>query len=410
MNTSEMKAVEMAEFNFIEGFSSKTSAGGVLSILREKALQDYVRLSFPHDKTRGWRKVSLEGLDPQQFNLSEKTCVSSNLISDDERVMSEIVTEHARLIPKHVLQKIGTIVSPQSGKFAAFAHAFSRGTAVIYIPEGVQVTQPIIFQQNYCGENQAVPENTLVYLARNASASIVRKRESQKSSILFMGGATEIYLEENAHLNFIEIQDVNQKTWDIQSERANLEQSANLNWFTLTQGSSFSRSQLVVDLTGKGSEAHIAGLFLPRGDQRFYFDTAQNHMATDTVSDLLYHGVIDGDSRSIWQGMVSIAEQAARSNGYQANRNIILSERAKIDSIPGLEILTDDVRCSHAVTITNLDWEQLFYLKSRGLEEETAKDLIVSGFIAQVLDRVPSDEIRELIKYEFISKINKDVL
>jgi len=410
MKTSNEKTVAMKDFDFVSTFSSAVAKNGDLSILKTTAMQHYRDLPFPDKKTAGWHKVSLDGFDPQQFHLSEKCAVISNLVSEDDRVISEIVSEHARLIPKHVLNTIGTIVPPQSGKFAAFAHAFSRGTTVIYIPEGVQVAQPIIFRQSCKGDSQAVPETVLIYLARNASASIIREREIEGSGNLFLGGTTEIYLEENAHLDLIEVQEGNHKTWDFHSKKAVLEQSASLNWFTLTHAVTFSRSQLVVDLAGKASEAYIAGLFLPEDDQRFYFDTAQNHLATDTVSDLLYHGVIDGESRSIWQGMVFIDEQAARSNGYQANRNLVLSERAKIDSIPGLEILTDDVRCSHGVTISNLDSEQLFYLKSRGIEEEAARELIVFGFIEQVLDRIPSEIIRDLIKNEFISKINKDML
>ena len=410
MKKNVNKALEINDFDFVDTYSSILTNNSVLSSLRKTALQDYMQQPFPTDKTHGWRKVSLEGFDPRQFSLSERNGIVSDLVSEDERVISEIVTDHARLIPKHVLNKIGTIVHPHSGKFAAFAHAFSKGTAVIYIPEDVQVNQPIIFRQSYQGADQAIPENILIYLARNASACIVRERENQENSRLFLDGSTEIYLEENAHLDLIEVQEGNQKTWNIQLEKAVLEQSATINWFTFTHAVTLSRSQLIVDLAGKGSEAHIAGLFLPEADQRFYFDTAQNHLATDTVSDLLYHGVIEGESRSIWQGMVYIAEQAARSNGYQANCNLVLSERAKIDSIPGLEILTDDVRCSHGVTISNLDPGQLFYLMSRGIEENDARELIVSGFIEQVLDRIPSEAIRELIKNEFISKINKDML
>jgi len=128
------------------------------------------------------------------------------------------------------------------------------------------------------------------------------------------------------------------------------------------------------------------------------------------VSDLLYRGVVDGESQSRWQGMIYVDKQAVRTDGYQANHNLILSKTAKIDSIPGLEILTDDVRCSHGVTITNIDADQLFYLKSRGIQDQTGTTLIVSGFIQKALDRIKSDAIQQLVLEEFISRINKNML
>jgi Fe-S cluster assembly protein SufD len=154
----------------------------------------------------------------------------------------------------------------------------------------------------------------------------------------------------------------------------------------------------------------VSGLFIPTAKQQFFMDTAQNHMAKDTTSDLLYRGVIDGESRSMWEGMVFVDENAARTDGYQANNNLVLSRTAKIDSIPGLEILTNDVRCSHGVTITNIDNEQLFYLESRGISDETGEALIVSGFIQSVVDRIANKAIWQFLLDEFISKINKDML
>jgi Fe-S cluster assembly protein SufD len=165
-----------------------------------------------------------------------------------------------------------------------------------------------------------------------------------------------------------------------------------------------------VDLIGQGSQALISGLFLPVRKQRFYMDTLQNHLGENTTSDLLYRGVVNGESQSRWQGMIYVDKQAIRADGYQANHNLILSKAAKVDAIPGLEILTDDVRCSHGVTITNIDAEQQFYLKSRGISEQDGVGLIVSGFIQKALDRISSEFTKQMILDEFISRINKNML
>jgi len=159
-------------------------------------------------------------------------------------------------------------------------------------------------------------------------------------------------------------------------------------------GSRFTKTFIDLDLTGEGAQARMAGFYITDGRQHLDHDTQQNHLAANTSSDLLFKGALVGRSRSVWQGMIYVAPGANNADGYQMNRNLILSEEARADSIPGLEILADDVRCTHGATVGKLDEDACFYLMTRGMPRETAERLLIDGFFAPIIERIPIEEIR----------------
>lgn len=437
---SEKIAVKMSEFPFVDAFQLEPGSSSYLNDLRSRALDAYRAQPFPDHSTPGWRKISLQDFPTQNYRLPGENIASLEQPALDlpvryskdmlgiQRVYAQngsrlfvpptlgkgiscgLTSDPTVVFPKKVIERIGQIIMPSSDKFTAFGFAFARETAVIYVDEASQVKTPIFYQETYQGGKLAIPSTTMIYLARNSSATLIRQRKSSEPSDMFSAGMTEIFLEEGARLDILDLFTASPRTWDIQNQKAELEKDAALNWFTLLTGSGFSKSHQQVDLAGQGSQTLVTGLFLPTGTQRFYMDTIQNHLARNTTSDLLYRGVVDGESQSRWQGMIYVDKQAIRTDGYQANHNLILSKTAKVDAIPGLEILTDDVRCSHGVTITNIDEDQLFYLKSRGVPEPDGIELIVTGFIQKALDRISSEALKQMILEEFISRINKTML
>jgi Fe-S cluster assembly protein SufD len=431
---------EIPDFSFVSQFKLPEKKDGYLKQLQQSALHQYRVMPFPNTKTPGWRKVSLQALQPDIFALSKQkvfnlekasalsgsskfeNAIEVSLEGDAtgirlttgkqiaEGLQIEIIKDESDTLPEKVTGKIGRIVTPVSDKFAAFSHAFSNNHVVIRIEDDHSLDTPIYINEIVTGDKIIIPITTLLYVGKNSSVTVIRERRSTDGTKILSTGILEIYLDDNAHLDMIDIQDSSQQTWDFQNQKAVLQKDASLNWFTLLKGAEFSKIRLGVNLDGQGSSAIVSGLFFPTGKQQFFMDTAQNHMAKNTTSDLLYRGVVDGESRSMWEGMVYVDEKAVRTDGYQANNNLVLSRAAKIDSTPGLEILTNDVRCSHGVTITNLDKEQLFYLESRGIPDKTGEALIVSGFVQTVIDRIAKKEIQQFLWDEFISKINKDVL
>jgi len=432
----------MNEFSFVDSFVPVPGHLSFLNDLQARALETYRSLPFPDETTSGWHKVSLQGLSSQSYHLP-----ATSIACEPERVGVELATKYAKQMlccrqivsqqgrrvnvpaiqgtglsfglssdpavsfPEKIIQKIGQIVPVVSDKFTAFGYAFASTSTVFYLAEDQVLKAPVFYQEIQQGNHLAVPSTTLIYLARNSSATLMRQRISDDPSHdQFSAGVLEVHLEEGAHLDLLDLNGVSSQSWDFQNQKVILEKDAVLNEFTLLHSPGFSKYRMQADLAGKGSQANITGLFLPAGKQRFYMDTHQNHLGENTVSDLQYRGVMDGESQGHWEGMIYVAPKALRADGYQANHNLILSRSAKVDAIPGLEILTDDVRCSHGVTVTNIDPEQQFYLTSRGIPGKEGVELIVSGFIQKALDRVSLDSLRQMIAEEFISRINKTML
>ncbi|MFQ5420722.1 MAG: SufD family Fe-S cluster assembly protein, partial [Anaerolineae bacterium] len=174
---------------------------------------------------------------------------------------------------------------------------------------------------------------------------------------------------------------------------------------TSVMGSRLTKSFQTVELDDRGAWARMSGIFFTNGRQHLDLDTQQNHNAADTVSDLLYKGALKDKSRSVWQGMIRALPGSQRIDGFQANRNLMLDDSARADSIPGLEIEADDVRCTHASTIGQLDREEVFYLMSRGIPEDTAVRMVVQGFFDPVMQRIPFEGVRERIFSRILEKI-----
>jgi Fe-S cluster assembly protein SufD len=179
-----------------------------------------------------------------------------------------------------------------------------------------------------------------------------------------------------------------------------LQEDASLNYLLIEQGGELVKRNLSIQLEGQEAAAELTGLYNLSGKQKIIFDTYQNHLASNTKSNLLFKGVMDEGSYSLWKGNVFVAKNTQGVDGYQMNNNLLINHSAQAESIPGLEIMADDVRCSHGVTISDIDHEQLFYLKSRGIGEIAGKKLIVDGFTRDALRRIRSDEIREYAKKE----------
>jgi Fe-S cluster assembly protein SufD len=207
-------------------------------------------------------------------------------------------------------------------------------------------------------------------------------------------GIVEIQVEAGANLRFVELQSWGEHVWNFSHERARLGRDANLDWIFGAIGSHLTKNFSHLDLVGVGATGRMSGFYFTDGVQHLDHDTQQNHMAPHTTSDLLFKGALRDRSRSVWQGLIYVAPGAQKTDGYQANRNLILSPDARADSIPGLEILADDVRCTHGATVGKVDADQVFYLRSRGIPYREAERLIVEGFFDPIMQRIPFDGVR----------------
>jgi Fe-S cluster assembly protein SufD len=190
-------------------------------------------------------------------------------------------------------------------------------------------------------------------------------------------------------------QALSEKTWIFGAQRAEVGRDASLDWVAVGFGSANGRVRMETKLAGPGAEARVTGAYAGHGRQHIDFDTTQEHAAPNTTSDLAFRGVLQGRSTAVWKGNIIVDPGAQKTDAFQESRNLLISKRAHADAIPGLEIQANDVRCTHAAAVAQVDPEQLFYLRSRGLREEVAKRLVIEGFLAALVERFEAGPVRE---------------
>jgi Fe-S cluster assembly protein SufD len=394
---------------------------------RQHAWETYVRLAMPSVKEEAWRRTDLRLLPSDSFRLpvpgvfQELATIPKELLRpltaerhggqvillpggarstlDPELAAKKVIFTDLRSAemahPELVSCMAGELVRPEEGKFAALAGAFSQNGVVLYIPRGVTVEQPLNSLLWGPGLSLAHLSHILVWVDEGASATYVHEAASPDESQASMhAGIVEIKVSDGASLKFVELQSWGRHVWNFSHERLSVGANASVDWIFGAVGSHLTKNFSELDLSGDGATGRMSGFYFADGDQHLDHDTQQNHLARHTTSDLLFKGALKGHSRSVWQGMIYVAPGAQKTDGYQANRNLILSPEARADSIPGLEILADDVRCTHGATVGKLEQEPLFYLKSRGIPEKEAERLIVEGFFDPIMQRIPFEGVR----------------
>ncbi len=325
--------------------------------------------------------------ETKRYQLSEKLKEQGVIFAP----MSMAVREHEDLLHRLFMTEA---VHPADGKFAALHAAFWRGGTFLYVPARVELSAPL--HSILWGTAGKTFSHTLVVLEPNSKATLVNELASAGGEGQALhNGVIELLVRDGAHLEYIGLQDWGRDVWQFTHERAIVGRAASLDWVVSALGSRLTKSFQTVELDGQGAKARVSGLFFAHRNQHIDLDTQQNHKRPDTTSDLLYKGALKDQSRSVWQGMIKVLPDAQRTNGYQANRNLILAKTARADSIPGLEIEANDVRCTHGATVGQVDGKEVFYLMSRGLPRAEAVRLVVGGFFAPVLERIPVPSVRE---------------
>jgi Fe-S cluster assembly protein SufD len=289
------------------------------------------------------------------------------------------------------------------------AAALANHGVLVYVPRGVQVEQPLHSILWGPGSGLAHFSHVMVWLEDDASLTYVHETASptEPQGQTLHSGIVEIHVGAGASLRFVELQSWGEHVWNFSHERARVSKDGNLDWVFAAVGTRLTKNFSDLDLIGEGSTGRMSGFYFTDGVQHMDHDTQQNHMAPHTTSDLLFKGALKDRSRSVWQGMIYVAPGAQKTDGYQANRNITLSSKARADSIPGLEIMADDVRCTHGATVGKIDPEEIFYLQSRGLPYDLAERLIVEGFFDPIMQRVPFEGVRTRLEESISQKMGQ---
>jgi Fe-S cluster assembly protein SufD len=292
------------------------------------------------------------------------------------------------------------VIDPDRDIFAAMAMAFASAGVFIRIPAGLKLKDPIHIEP--IGDPARLSLfNHVIWLERGAEAHIILEHSQPGKAGVdpsVSNGNIGILLDEDAKLNFVEITAGSDFDWKISHEKAVLDTDSQLDWVIYALDGRFNKHFIQSDLSGQGGVVKMAGLYLPSGKQQVEFNTRQNHFKANTKSDLLYKGVLLDDSQSLFSGMIHVAPGAVKTDGYQANRNLIIGANAHADTLPGLEILTDDVRCTHGATVGKIDPTEQFYLQSRGLDPMDAQKLIIQGFLDPIVQLLPDEKLRSRLQ------------
>ena len=260
----------------------------------------------------------------------------------------------------------------------------------VWIPRGIRVEAPILLTNVTSSVQQ---RRVLIVLEEGAEAEVWEQ---------FLGdGAvnvvTELVVGQNAKLRYVCGQDLSEQSWIFGAQRARVERDGKLDWVAVGFGGASGRVRMNTVLAGDGAEGKVTGAYAPHGRQHVDFDTTQEHAAPNTVSDLAFRGILSQRSSAVWRGMIKVDPGAQQTDAFQECRNLLLSKQAHADAIPGLEILANDVRCTHAAAIAQVDADQLFYLRSRGLSEPSAHRLVVEGFLSELVERFEEGPVREVL-------------
>ena len=303
----------------------------------------------------------------------------------------------AERYPDLVEKHLGTVVAADD-PFVARNDSAWTGGLFVYVPRGRKLDAPVLATAVQDADKSALNWRTLIVLEEGASAEVWEQYVSGSDDVdgLF-NTVVELIVGQNAHLRFVSGQALNEKSWVFGTQRGVVERDGSLDWVALGFGSARGKVRMETNLAGEGSSGKVTGAYAAHGRQHLDFDTTQEHAAANTVSDLAFRGVLEGRSNAVWRGMIKVDPGAQQTDAFQESRNLLLSKKAHADAIPGLEILANDVRCTHAAAIAQIDPDQVFYLRSRGLRQEDAERLVVEGFLAELVERFEEGPVRSAL-------------
>jgi Fe-S cluster assembly protein SufD len=350
-------------------------------------------LPLPDQKAKGWEFTDLSGLDLGAYEAVGAEPEVSGAEGATVVSLAEALSSHEDLLREHLGSLVG-IEDP----FVARNEAGWRDGVLIHVPRGVQLSEPIRIALPLDTEGSALSWRTLIVLEEGAEAEVWEHWSSPSDDVdALLNSVVELSVGQGSTLRYVNTQDISEKAWIFATQRAQVERDGRLDWAALGFGSGRGKVRMETKLAGPGSEARVTGGYAGGPGQHLDYDTTQEHAAPNTDSDLAFRGVLAAGSTAVWRGMIKVDPGAQQTDAFQESRNLLLSPEAHADAIPGLEILADDVRCTHAAAIAQVDKEQLFYLTSRGLDPAGAKSLIIEGFLESLVERLAEGPVRDEI-------------
>jgi Fe-S cluster assembly protein SufD len=416
----------------VEGLSAVLGEPGWVLERRLDAWSSFEGMDLPKEKDEPWRytdlrrlKFNLEDFSPARPHSARELTPEAEALQrregeragyliqrDADVVLKELdpdlasrgviltdlgtaLVDHGDLIKENLFREI----HPTEGIFKALHGALFAGGTFLYVPRGVEVSVPIESQRWIDESSVAVSPHSLILVEDGAElVYFERFRSPDLAKPSLSLGAVEMICGQGARVTYITLQEHSESIWHFQTQRAISGRDVTLRSLVVTLGGRFSRIETESVIRGQGSFSEMLALYFAEHGQHFDHRTLQDHVAGGSTSDLLYKGALKDESRAVYSGLIRVNEGAAKTDAYQANRNLVLSDHAKADSKPELEIKNNDVRCTHGASIGQIEETELYYLQTRGISHEEAVRLIVDGFFEEVIAKVRMEEVRNELR------------
>jgi Fe-S cluster assembly protein SufD len=391
-------------------------ASTVAASSREEARARYEKLALPTTSDEHWRFTNLKGFDPDAYSIDAAgSGARPESMLDIDTAGSAFVNESGIEIvgapagvtfePLGEDELVGQLVAADD-KFTSHNAAMWKHGLLVRIPKGVTVEKPLYVRIVSSVDGGALFWRLVVVAEEGSNVTFIEELVSDSPELAaYTNVVTELYVEPTAKLEYVSIQNLSTQTWHFASHRAQVGRDAELDWVAGGFGSKRGKTWIRNILDGAGATSRVTGAYFADGDQHLDYDTYQEHAAPNTESDFAFKGALRDGSTAVWRGMIRVEPDAQKTNAYQENRNLILSNQAHADSIPGLEILANDVRCTHGATSSPVDRDELFYCMARGMSRGDAERLIVRGFFQDILDRIALDPVRDAVAQALEARI-----
>ncbi|MGH2724767.1 MAG: Fe-S cluster assembly protein SufD [Actinomycetota bacterium] len=413
---------------------------GFAGDLRRQGLAAFEALPVPSQETEEWRYTDLSQLGIGGFSPRAPGKVAENLdgVADGVQAAVGDIGERAGLLIQHnsetstvhldpkaagegvvfsgldraladhgelLRDRLHSLVPVDRTKFAALHAAFRTGGTFLHVPRGVAVELPLQSLTYLDSDGAAVFPHTVVVADELAEVTVIDRLMSPPLERALSVAVTEIFAGPGARVRYVSLQDWGAGVTHLAVQRATVARDAELRSLAVSFGADLSRTEVEAVLAEPGAHSEMLGLYFTDGEQHFDHRSLQDHAAPNCTSDLLYKGALKDASRAVYSGLIRVHPGAHKTDAFQTNRNIVLSDAAKADSIPNLEIEANDVRCSHAASVGPVDEDVLFYLETRGIPRAEAERLVVTGFFQEVLDRVQLAEVRSGLEAAIIDEL-----
>ncbi len=426
MDTSQIKNWYLSLFKDFENHLNGEKASPFHKV-RKEAIDRFAELEFPDLHQEDWRFTDISPILRHTFSYADKKSATVPKRNEISRFLFDGMRSHllvfvngfyseqlSTILPlpdgvivgalsnslkkgyEKVIDHISTLTSFGENVFATLNTAFAVDGVYVEIPDNKVIDDPIHILYLSTGTAKVISQpRNLIIAGRNSQTRIIEHYESLSSAVYFMNTVTEVHGRDGSNIDVTKIQSESQEAYHVATTHVSLDSDSNYESHAVSLGANIYRHDLNVALTGEGSNTTLEGLYLLSGDQLSDTHSFIDHVAPHCTSQEHYKGILDGRSRGVFNGKIMVRKGAQKTNSYQDNRNIILSNEAKVDTKPQLEIFADDVKCSHGATVGQLSKESMFYLRSRGISEDQARSILIYAFANDVLKGIKESEVRK---------------